>query len=127
MIAKKSPQAMEKLKKIQPYQATIGFCAFLWGIWVVIMSIRALSWLSTGMGGVVLWVTLLACAVLTVAAGALLGWGIISKRLLAKASPEVKAKAEASFVKLVAAQPKVGILAILVGAWAVVARFIFSL
>jgi hypothetical protein len=61
---------------------------------------------------------------LSLLGGALLGWGLIQKYLLAKAPVDVKAKAEASFAKTLAFQPKIGIAAIVFGIWVIISSLI---
>jgi hypothetical protein len=75
--------------------------------------------------GIILWVTLLINSLLSVGGGALLGWSLIQKYLLAKAPDNVKAKAEESFAKLLAFQPKIGIAAIIFGLWVIVSSIFF--
>jgi hypothetical protein len=62
--------------------------------------------------------------ILSLLGGAILGWGLIQKHLLSKAPEEVKAKAESSFAKLVALQPKIGIAAIVFGIWVIISDII---
>jgi hypothetical protein len=126
LVAQKSPNAKQLLDKIVPYQGIVGFVSFIWGIWVVIQCIMNLGWFSYNPPiGIILWLTYLVNAVLSVGAGAILGWGLIQKYLLAKASDDVKKKAEESLAKLVSMQPKIGIACIAFGVWIIVATIIF--
>jgi hypothetical protein len=122
LVAQKSPKAKELLDKVVPFQGIVGFVAFIWGVWVVIQCVLRLSWIGRGL--LISWITMLVNGVLLLCGGAILGWGLIQKNLLAKAPDNVKAKAEESFAKLVAFQPKIGIVSIIVGAWVIVSGFI---
>jgi hypothetical protein len=92
---------------------------------VVIQLILNLSWISVSFPlGLIFWITILVDGLLNLFGGAILGWGLIQKYLLAKASDDVKAKAEASFARSVALQPKIGIAAIVFGIWVIVASIV---
>ena len=125
LIAKKSPDAKALLDKIVPFQGIVGLVVFLWGIWGVISCVLSLGWLGLGFPfGLIAWITWLVNALLCVGLGALLGWGLIQKFLLAKAPDNVKAKAEESFAKLLGFQSTLGIAAIIFGAWVIVSTII---
>jgi len=125
LIAQKSPNAKELLDKVVPYQGIVGFVAFIWGIWVIIQCLIGLGWIGWIFPlGLIRWVTYLANGILLLCGGAILGWGLIQKNLLAKASDKVKEKAEESFNKLVAFQPKIGIGAIILGLWVIISNII---
>ncbi len=114
LLAKKSPQAAEQLKKLAPFQGWIGFIVAIWGLWGVVNAILTLGWLGTWP---LWWVTNLAGNVLSLVLGIILGYGLIQQFALSKASDEVKAKAEAAFQKLTAMQSNLGIIGIIVGLW----------
>jgi len=125
LVAQKSPNAKELLDKVVPFQGIIGFVAFIWGAWVIIQCIIGLGWIGWAFPrGLIRWITYLANGVLLLAGGAILGWGLIQKNLLARASADVKAKAEESFAALLAFQPKIGIFAIIFGVWVIVSAII---
>jgi len=120
LIAQKSPNAKQILDKIVPFQGIYGIICLIWGIWILIQCILSLGWFGLGILWLICWITWLGNAILNIAGGAILGWGMIQKSLLAKASDDVKAKAEGSFAKLVAFQPKIGVFAIIFGIWVIV-------
>ena len=125
LVAQKSPNAKELLDKVVPFQGIVGFVAFIWGIWVIIQCIIGLRWIGLYFPrGVIRWLTYLVNGALLLCGGAILGWGLIQKNLLAKAPDNVKAKAEESFAKLVAFQPKIGITAIIFGLWVIISAII---
>jgi hypothetical protein len=126
LIAQKSPDAAKLLDKIVPFQGIIGFISFIWGIWIVIQCILSLGWLGWNFPvGIFRWTTWIINALLSIAAGAILGWGLIQKHLLSKATEDARAKADASFKKLVSFQPKIGIICIIFGVWVIVASILF--
>jgi hypothetical protein len=125
LVAQKSPNAKELLDKVVPFQGIIGFVAFIWGVWVIIQCVLGLGWIGWYFPlGLIRWITYLVNGVILLCGGAILGWGLIQKNLLAKASDNVKAKAEESFAKLVAFQPKIGIASIIFGVWVIVSAII---
>jgi len=125
LVAQKSPNAKELLDKVVPFQGIIGFVAFIWGVWVIIQCVIGLGWIGWAFPrGLIRWITYLANGALLLCGGAILGWGLIQKNLLAKASDNVKAKAEESFAKLIAFQPKIGIVAIILGVWVIISAII---
>ncbi len=116
IIAKKSPKAQELLNKIVPVQGTLGIVLFLWGIWGVVGSMTSVSWLGSWP---LWWATRLIGNLICFAGGAILGWGMIQKKILQKAPANVVAKAENAYLKLVSFQEKIGIAAIITGIWVV--------
>ena len=125
LIAQKSPNAKQLLDRIVPFQGAFGFGVFLWGVWVVIQCVLRLNWLGWYFPrGLILWVTLIVNGLLLLCGGAILGWGLIQRKLLSRASDDAKAKAEESFAKLAAFQPKIGILAMIFGVWVFISRII---
>ena len=125
LVAQKSPNAKELLDKVVPFQGIIGFVAFIWGVWVVIQCVLGLGWIGWFFPrGLIRWITYLVNGLLLLGGGALLGWGLIQQKLLAKAPDNVKAKAEESFAKLIAFQPKIGIVGIIFGLWVIISSFI---
>ncbi|MDR2211895.1 MAG: hypothetical protein LBO65_10605 [Spirochaetaceae bacterium] len=125
LVAQKSPNAKALLDKLVPSQGIFGFVMFIWGIWVIIQCILNLGWLGVAFPlGLIYWITILVDAVLSLLGGAILGWGLIQKNILAKASDSVKEKAEQSFAKVVAFQPKIGIAAIIFGIWVIISSII---
>ncbi len=117
IIAKKNPKAKELLDKIVPIQGTLGLIVFAWGVWGVVSSILSIGIIATWP---LSWITGLLSSVISFAGGAILGWGMIQKKILVKAPQEVVEKAEGFYIKLVALQEKVGLFAIILGIWTVV-------
>lgn len=123
VIVKKRPEAKELIAKMAAYQGWLGFAAFFWGIWTIVNSVLNLGWLTAAP---VWWVTYLATGVLQFGLGLILGYGLINQYALAKLPAEAKAKAEQTYQKLVAVQIPLGYIGIGLGAWCLVANFMFS-
>jgi hypothetical protein len=125
LVAQKSPNAKALLDKVVPFQGIFGFVVFIWGIWVIIQVILGLGWIGIAFPlGLIFWITILVDGLLSLLGGAILGWSLIQKHLLAKAPENVKAKAEESFAKIIAFQPKIGIAAIIFGIWVILSDII---
>lgn len=116
IVAKKNPKAKELLDKIVPLQGTIGIAVFGWGVWGIISSILSIGIISTWP---LSWITYLLCAAISVAGGAILGWGMIQKKLLVKASADVVERATEVYKKLLSLQERIGFIAIIVGLWTI--------
>jgi hypothetical protein len=125
LVAQKSPNAKALLDKVVPFQGIFGFIVFIWGVWVIIQIIINLGWIGVLFPfGLIFWLTILVDGILSLLGGAILGWSLIQKHLLAKAPENVKAKAEASFEKIIAFQPKIGIVSIIFGIWVIISDII---
>lgn len=123
LVAGKSPKAKELLDKIVPFQGWLGLVTFVWGLWGIVTAVTTLGWLGSWP---LWWATRLTANVLNFAGGALLGFGMIQKFLLAKAPAEAQAKAEALFEKLVKIQSKVGIACLVGGLWVILYELVLQ-
>ena len=121
LLLSKKPNAKELLDKITPYQGWIGVVFAFWGIWGIIQALLNLGMLTSAP---IWWITWMAGSVVEAGLGFLLGYGIISDKLLAK-NPDAQVKADEIKTKLAAKQGKLGILGLIVGAWTIVASFLF--
>ncbi len=121
LLLSKRPDAKELLDKITPYQGWIGVVFCIWGVWGIIGSILALGLLTTAP---IWWVTLTATNVVTALLGFILGYGLIAKYALSK-NEEAKKKGEELLAKLAPIQGKLGLAAIALGIWTIVATIIF--
>jgi len=120
ILLSKRPDAKEILDKITPYQGWIGLVFCFWGVWGIINSILSLGFLTSHP---IWWVTMTAGSVVLAALGFLLGYSLIAKYVLSK-NEEAKKKGEELLAKLQPLQGKVGLLAIGLGIWWIVASFI---
>ncbi len=120
LILAKKPNAKELLEKVAPYQGWIGVVFCFWGVWGIISAFMNMGWLTSAP---IWWITLLAGSVVEAGLGFMLGYGLITD-FLAK-NDEAKAKAELVRAKIAPKQGKLGVLGLIVGAWMIVASFMF--
>jgi len=123
LIVAKKPNAAELLNKITPYQGWFGIFACLWGLFGIIWALVGIGVLAWGIFGVIWWLTWLLGCVLLAVLGFILGYGLITKYVFGK-NEEAKAKGDAILAKLAPLQGTLGIVAIIVGVWFVVAWII---
>ncbi|NER15889.1 hypothetical protein [Spongiivirga citrea] len=123
LILSKKPNAKELLEKIEPYQGWIGIVFCFWGVWGIISCILNMGLLTSAP---IWWITWLAGCVVEATLGFMLGYGLISKFFLSK-NEAAKEKGEQLRKKIAPKQGKLGILGIAVGAWMIVATFIFTI
>jgi len=114
LIIAKKPDAKELYDKVAPFMGIIGIVAILNGLWDLWIAITNLGALSAGFRGIFLWFFFLAMALVQLALGFIMAYGLISKHLLSK-NETAKAKGEATLAKLVPLQGKLGIAAIALG------------
>lgn len=121
LLLSKKPNAKELLDKITPYQGWIGLGFFVWGIFGIIGMILTISWLSFTP---IYWISATVAVLLETALGFILGYGMINKYLLSK-NEEAKKKGEELLAKLAPIQGKLGLAAIILGIWVIVASVLF--
>ncbi|MBC6998591.1 hypothetical protein [Cytophaga sp. FL35] len=121
LLLSKKPNANELLEKIEPYQGWIGLVFCFWGLWGIISALLNMGWLSTAP---IWWVTFLVGNLISAGLGFLLSSSLINKLLLSK-NEAAKAKAAELREKIAPSQGKLGIVGIGVGAWMIVASFLF--
>jgi hypothetical protein len=119
LIIAKKPDAKELIGKIAPYQGWIGAVSALWGVWGVINAILHLSWLGHWP---IYWATWMADSALQLCLGLLLGIGVLKTFIKA---PEATAKLDQAVAKLMPYQGTLGLIAIGVGVWMIIAGFLF--
>jgi hypothetical protein len=121
LIVARRPDAAEAIGKLASYQGWIGAISALWGTWGVISSVLNLGWLTVAP---IYWVTFLANAVLSAGLGLLLGVGVLKTFIK---DPTAQARMDQTITKLAPYQGTLGLVAIGVGAWMVVASVLFSI
>jgi hypothetical protein len=121
LIIARKPDAREAIAKLAPYQGWIGAVSAIWGVWGVISAIMNIGWLSIAP---VLWVTLLANALLSVGLGLLLGVGVLKTFIK---NPQASARMDQTIARLAPKQGVMGLVAIGVGLWMVVSSFVFRI
>jgi hypothetical protein len=120
LILSKKPNAKELLDKITPYQGWIGAVSALWGVWGIIQAVLSMGIMKWSL---LLWVTMLAGALLQAGLGLLLGVGVLKTFIK---NPEAQAKMDQTIAKLAPKQGIMGLIAIGVGVWWILAGFMFT-
>jgi hypothetical protein len=121
LIIARKPDAKELIGKLAPYQGWIGAVSALWGLWGIISSILNLGWMAYAP---IYWITYLADSVLSLALGLLLGVGVL-KTFIKNA--QAQEKMDMTIAKLAPYQGLLGLIAIGVGVWMVIAGFLFTI
>lgn len=120
LIIARRPDAKEYIAKLAPYQGWIGAVSALWGVWAIISAVLTLGWLAHWP---ILWATYMASAVLQLALGLLLGVGVIKTFVKA---PDAVARIDGTVTKLAPKQGVLGLAAIGVGIWMVIANVLWT-
>ncbi len=121
LLLSKKPNAKELFDKITPYQGWIGVVFAIWGLWGIISCILGIGLLATWP---MLWITSLLVSVVEFGLGFILGYGLIQKYVLSKNEKGAEA-GEKLLAKLMPLQGTLGIIAIILGIWGVVATFLW--
>ncbi len=121
LLLSRKPEAKEILNKITPYQGWIGLVFCFWGVWGIIQAILNLGLLGSQP---IWWITWIANSALEASLGFLLGYGMISKLILSK-NEAAKEKGELLLQKLSPWQGRLGLVAIILGIWSIIASILF--
>ncbi len=121
LILSKRPDASEILAKFTPYQGWIGAVSALWGVWGIISAVLNLGWLTAAP---IFWITFLAVAVVQAGLGLLLGIGVLKTFIK---DPTAQAKMDQTIAKLAPKQGLLGVVAMGLGVWMIIANFLFHL
>lgn len=121
LIIARKPDAKELIGKLAPYQGWIGAVSALWGVWGIISSVLNLGWMAYAP---IYWITYLADSVLSLALGLLLGVGVLKTFIK---NPQAQEKMDQTIAKLAPYQGLLGLIAIGVGIWMVIAGFLFTI
>ena len=120
LIIAKRPDAKELIGKLTPYQGWIGAVSAIWGVWGIISAVLNIGILSTWP---IYWVSWLAGSVLQAALGLILGIGTLKTFIK---NPQAQAKMDETLAKLSPKQGMLGIAAIGLGVWVIVASILFN-
>ncbi len=120
LIVASKPNAKELIGKLAPYQGWIGAVSALWGVWGVVSSVLNLGWLAHWP---IYWVTFLADSVLQASLGLILGIGVLKTFIK---NPTASVKMDETLAKLAPHQGRLGLAAIGLGIWMIVAGFLWS-
>jgi hypothetical protein len=121
LIIARKPDAKVLIAKIAPYQGWMGAVSAIWGAWGIVGAVLNLGWMAHFP---IYWITWLADSVLQLALGLLLGVGVLKTFIKAPAASE---RMDQTITKLAPFQGTLGIAAIALGVWMVVAGFIWTL
>lgn len=120
LIIARKPDASQAIAKIAPYQGWIGAVSALWGLWVVVSSLLHLGVLGSSP---ILWVTWFAVGILQLCLGLLLGIGVLKTFVK---QPTAVERMDQMVTRLAPKQGVLGLAAIGLGVWMIVARVLFS-
>jgi hypothetical protein len=120
LIVSRRPDAQQYIDKLAPYQGWIGAISALWGAWLIISSVLSIGWLSSAP---IFWITYLAVAVVLFSLGLLLGVGVLKTFIT---QPQAVQKMDQMIARLAPKQAMLGLVAIGLGAWMIVAGLLFS-
>ena len=119
IILSKRPDAAQALAKIAPYQGWFGAVSTLWGVWGIISLLLNMKMIQHAS---ITWFTSLAVSALTAALGLLLGVGVL-KSFIKDATAQ--AKMDETIARLAPKQGLMGLVAIGLGIWGILAGIIF--
>ncbi|MEM6558607.1 MAG: hypothetical protein AAF219_06415 [Myxococcota bacterium] len=116
----RKPEMKSVLETITPYQGWIGAVSAFWGLWGIISSVLNLGLLGSFP---IWWITLAGTSVVTFALGMLLGVGTLKTFIK---SDTAQQKMDEINAKLRPYQGNLGIAALGLGAWCIVASLILT-
>ena len=119
LVIAKRPEAKDLIAKIAPYQGWIGAISAIGGLFGVVQCILALSWVAHWP---IWWATWTAGELLQLSLGLLLGVGTLKTFIK---NPQAQEKMDQTIAKLSPHQGRLGIAAIGVGIWMIIASFVF--
>ena len=120
LIIAKRPDAKEHIAKLAPYQGWIGASSVLWGLWILLWTVLnagiLMKWALLG------FITLIAVGFVLVTLGLLLGVGVLKSFVK---NDQANAKLDDTVTKLAPFQGMLGLVAIGLGVWDIIANIIF--
>jgi len=119
LLLARRPDAKEMLGKLAPYQGWMGAISALWGVWGIISAVLNISWLTEWP---IYWATWLADSILLASLGLILGIGVLKTFIK---QPQAQAKLDQTLAKIAPHQGRLGLAGVGVGAWMIVASFVF--
>ncbi|MFO0681327.1 MAG: hypothetical protein U0234_04710 [Sandaracinus sp.] len=120
LIISRRPDAAQMIAKLAPYQGWIGAVSALWGVWGVISCVLNIAWMTSFP---IYWFTWLADSVLQALLGLLLGVGVLKTFIK---DPTANQKMDETITKIAPFQGTLGLAAIGLGIWMIVASFLFA-
>ena len=120
LIIARRPDAAQMIAKLAPYQGWIGAVSALWGVWGVISCVLNIAWMTSFP---IYWFTWLADSVLQALLGLLPGVGVLKTFIK---DPTAGQKMDETITKIAPFQGTLGLAAIGLGIWMIVASFLFA-
>ena len=120
LIIARKPDAKELIAKLAPYQGWMGAVSALWGAWGIIRAVLSIGWLAHWP---IYWATSLGDHVLQFGLGLLLGVGTLKTFIK---NPQANERMNETIAKLTPYQGTLGLVAIGLGVWMVVAGFLWT-
>ena len=120
LIIARRPDAAEMIGKMAPYQGWMGAGSAIWGLWGVISAVLNIAVLTSYP---IWWMTWIACSAVQAALGFLLGVGVLKTFIK---DPTASAKMDETIKKLSPFQGTLGLAAIGLGIWTVIASMMFN-
>ena len=119
LLLSKRPDAAQALAKIAPYQGWFGAVSTFWGLWGIISALLNVKLIQHVP---IWWFTALAVSALLASLGLLLGVGVLKTFIK---EPTAVAKMDETIARLAPKQGQLGLVAIGLGIWGVIASFIW--
>ncbi len=119
LIIAKKPDAKELIAKLAPYQGWMGAGAALTGVYWLVMAVLSIGMLASHP---IAWITHVAVSVILASLGLLLGVGVLKTFVK---QPQAVAKMDMMITKLAPKQGVLGLIAIGLGIWSVIAGVLF--
>jgi hypothetical protein len=120
LIVARRPDAAQVIAKLAPYQGWIGAVSALWGVWGVISCVLNIGWMTSAP---IFWFSWLADSVILALLGLLLGVGVLKTFIKDETA---NAKMDQTIAKIAPKQGVLGLVAIGLGVWMIVASTLFA-
>lgn len=120
LIISRRPDAAQMIAKLAHYQGWIGAVSALWGVWGIVSCVLNIAWMTSFP---IYWFTWLADSVLQALLGLLLGVGVLKTFIK---DPTANQKMDETITKIAPFQGTLGLAAIGLGIWMIVASFLFA-
>lgn len=121
LIIAKKPDAAQLIGKIAPYQGWIGAVSAVCGVFGILGCVSHIGWVGSVP---IAWLSRLAVSVLLVSLGLLLGIGVFKSFIR---NAQANANLDRVIAKLAPYQGKLGLVAIALGVWMIIAGVMFPL
>jgi hypothetical protein len=121
LIVARRPDAAEVIAKLAPYQGWIGAISALWGVWGIISCVLNISLLTAAP---IIWFSWLANSMILATLGLLLGVGVLKTFIKDETA---NAKMDETIAKIAPKQGVLGLVAIGLGVWMIVANTLFAI